>query len=384
MCTEKRRLMNVYKIYLVILFSILYKINEAQNKFEAAISFPATINLNKVSIEYYNGKETILVKSDSINRQVLIHDMYYTDNPILMISYIKDERLVNYPNRYLLKEKSKIVFNINSSGDLVNEKLINAIDFKDAGERQFDEFAKKELKVFNEFLLKNVKYFNDSLSLYEKYLKLDAVVKEKKLMFIKSNSNLYYSFWVFKNEFVSNTDYNAKRLLNIYGKYFSNQRKSTFEGKLVLKILQGRINSVKGRMAPLFTAIDVKGNVIELKKFRNKYVILNFWASWCKPCVAEMPALDSIYKYCSKNKIAIISVSQDQNKENCLKAIQKYQMNWMNIFNDPMVNSAYGNNPALPQVYLIDKTGKIIYSRTDDKDYDLNKLIGIVKKLGLL
>ncbi len=97
-----------------------------------------------------------------------------------------------------------------------------------------------------------------------------------------------------------------------------------------------------------------------------------------------MPALDSIYKYCSKNKIAIISVSQDQNKENCLKAIQKYQMNWMNIFNDPMVNNAYGNNPALPQVYLIDKTGKIIYSRTDDKDYDLNKLIGIVKKLGLL
>lgn len=376
--------MNVYKIYLVILFSILYKINEAQNKFEVAISFPASINLNKISIEYYNGKETILVKSDSINRQVLIHDMYYTDNPILMISYIKDERLVNYPNRYLLKEKSKIVFNINSSGDLVNEKLINAIDFKDAGERQFDEFAKKELKVFNEFLLKNVKYFNDSLSLYEKYLKLDAVVKEKKLMFIKSNSNLYYSFWVFKNEFVSNTDYNAKRLLNIYGKYFSNQRKNTFEGKLVLKILQGRINSVKGRMAPLFTANDIKGNVIELKKFRNKYVILNFWASWCKPCVAEMPALDSIYKYCSKNKIAIISVSQDQNKENCLKAIQKYQMNWMNIFNDPMVNNAYGNNPALPQVYLIDKTGKIIYSRTDDKDYDLNKLIGVVKKLGLL
>lgn len=376
--------MNVYKIYLVILFSILYKINEAQNKFEVAISFPASINLNKISIEYYNGKETILVKSDSINRQVLIHDMYYTDNPILMISYIKDERLVNYPNRYLLKEKSKIVFNINSSGDLVNEKLINAIDFKDAGERQFDEFAKKELKAFNEFLLKNVNYLNDSLSLYEKYLKLDAVVKAKKLMFIKSYSNLYYSFWVFKNEFVSNTDYNAKRLLNIYGKYFSNQRKSTFEGKLVLKILQGRINSVKGRMAPLFTANDIKGNVIELKKFRNKYVILNFWASWCKPCVAEMPALDSIYKYCSKNKIAIISVSQDQNKENCLKAIQKYQMNWMNIFNDPMVNSAYGNNPALPQVYLIDKTGKIIYSRTDDKDYDLNKLIGVVKKLGLL
>lgn len=376
--------MNVYKIYLVILFSILYKINEAQNKFEVAISFPASINLNKISIEYYNGKETILVKSDSINRQVLIHDMYYTDNPILMISYIKDERLVNYPNRYLLKEKSKIVFNINSSGDLVNEKLINAIDFKDAGERQFDEFAKKELKAFNEFLLKNVNYLNDSLSLYEKYLKLDAVVKAKKLMFIKSYSNLYYSFWVFKNEFVSNTDYNAKRLLNIYGKYFSNQRKNTFEGKLVLKILQGRINSVKGRMAPLFTANDIKGNVIELKKFRNKYVILNFWASWCKPCVAEMPALDSIYKYCSKNKIAIISVSQDQNKENCLKAIQKYQMNWMNIFNDPMVNSAYGNNPALPQVYLIDKTGKIIYSRTDDKDYDLNKLIGVVKKLGLL
>lgn len=136
-------------------------------------------------------------------------------------------------------------------------------------------------------------------------------------------------------------------------------------------------------MAPLFSAIDLKGDSINLIKFRNKYVILNFWASWCKPCITEMPILDSIYNYYSKNKIVIISVSQDQNRDNCINAILKYQMNWFNIFNDSMVNSAYGNNPAIPQVYLIDKTGKIIYSRTDDKDYDLKKLISIVKKLEL-
>ncbi|MBK6380598.1 MAG: hypothetical protein IPF72_13165 [Chitinophagaceae bacterium] len=56
-------------------------------------------------------------------------------------------------------------------------------------------------------------------------------------------------------------------------------------------------------------------------------------------------------------------------------------MNWINIINDPIVNSAYGNNPALPQVYLINKEGKIIYSRTDDKDYDLKKLYSIVEEL---
>ncbi|MBX2933517.1 MAG: TlpA family protein disulfide reductase [Ferruginibacter sp.] len=375
--------MNIYRLILVFLFALFTKVNEAQKKFEAIISFPKSINLNKVSIEYYNGKETISLKSDSNNKKIFIHDTYYTDYPILMITYIKEEGVVINLKRYLLKDKSTIIFYNNGNSDLNNAKLINAIDFKNLGESQFDIFANKEIKELDNFLAINAKYLKDSLSLYEQYLKLDSILKAKKLKFIKGNSDLFYSFWVFKNEFVSNTDYSAKDLLNIYNYFFSKIYKYTFEGKLVLTILQGRINAVKGKMAPLFSAIDLKGDSINLIKFRNKYVILNFWASWCKPCITEMPILDSIYNYYSKNKIVIISVSQDQNRDNCINAILKYQMNWFNIFNDSMVNSAYGNNPAIPQVYLIDKTGKIIYSRTDDKDYDLKKLISIVKKLEL-
>ena len=132
----------------------------------------------------------------------------------------------------------------------------------------------------------------------------------------------------------------------------------------------------------MFSSKDINGDRIHLSNFRgNKYVLLNFWATWCVPCVAEMPVLDSIYKQYSNKDIVIISISQDRNREKCLKAIQKLKMNWINIINDPVVEGAYGNNPSLPQVYLIDKSGNIIYSRTEKEDYDLKKLLLLIQQL---
>ena len=94
-----------------------------------------------------------------------------------------------------------------------------------------------------------------------------------------------------------------------------------------------------------------------------------------------MPILDSIYRQYSNKEIVIISISQDRNREKCLKAIQKLQMNWINIINEPIIEVAYGNNPSLPQVYLIDKSGNIIYSRTEREDYDLKKLLFLIQQL---
>ena len=92
-----------------------------------------------------------------------------------------------------------------------------------------------------------------------------------------------------------------------------------------------------------------------------------------------MPTLNSIQKL--KKDVAIISVSLDRNKELCLKAINRLQMDWVNIINDPIMESVFGNPQDIPQVYLIDKQGKIIYSRTEEKDYDLNKLFTLIKSL---
>jgi thiol-disulfide isomerase/thioredoxin len=72
----------------------------------------------------------------------------------------------------------------------------------------------------------------------------------------------------------------------------------------------GRINKLTGRVAPLFTSKSIEGDLIKLKDLRGKYILLNFWAPWCKPCVEEMPILNRIYQaYNAENIKLIISIA---------------------------------------------------------------------------
>lgn len=65
----------------------------------------------------------------------------------------------------------------------------------------------------------------------------------------------------------------------------------------------------KGERAPDFTLTDLKGNTVKLSDFKGKKVMLNFWASWCPPCKAEMPYMEQIYKKYKKEDIEIVAVN---------------------------------------------------------------------------
>jgi thiol-disulfide isomerase/thioredoxin len=356
--------------------------SKAQTKFTVRIIFPSSIKLNKINIEYHNGFKILPFSIDSTNRTIKLTGVFYSKYPQLIISYTVANNEDLYQKKYFLEKNASLIFYNNSKKNLDSVKLANAFDVMDTGEKRFNRFAKKELQEIKDFLVVNKKYINDSELVYRQFIKLAATIQKKKLEFIQINNKLFYSLWSFREEFVSNTDYKADSLLGIYNKYLSPAFSYTFESKQIISVLNGRLNSFEGKTAPLFSAKDIHGNRIDLSEFNNKkYVLLNFWATWCGPCIAEFPMLDSIHRNYSKNDIVIISVSEDRNEEKCLRAIQKLQMNWINIINDPVIEAAYGNNPALPQVYLIDKKGKIIYSRTEAKDYELKKLLSIVQKL---
>lgn len=127
---------------------------------------------------------------------------------------------------------------------------------------------------------------------------------------------------------------------------------------------------------PLFSFKTPNGQTVKLAAFRNqKYVLLCFWASWCGPCVQNIPFLkkiDSIYR---DKGLQLISVSSDRNETDWLAALQKYDMPWLQTCNLPF----YTTGPRLsdlfqiyyiPQYFLIDKAGKLIYQSFLNKDTD--------------
>lgn len=120
-----------------------------------------------------------------------------------------------------------------------------------------------------------------------------------------------------------------------------------------------------GVMAPDFTQNDVNGNPVKLSDFRGKYVLLDFWASWCAPCRADNPKLVKAYEQYKDKGFTILGVSLDsQNGKNAwLKAIQDDKLEWINVSDLKGWKNEASNLymvRAVPQNYLIDPTGKVV------------------------
>lgn len=110
---------------------------------------------------------------------------------------------------------------------------------------------------------------------------------------------------------------------------------------------------------------DDKGNVVQLSDHvgKGKYVLLEFWASWCVPCRADIPHLKKNYSLYHPEGFEVISISMDDKKENWLKAVQEEKMEWLQVSDlkafKGEVSSVY-NFTGVPTCILIDPDGKIV------------------------
>ena len=124
-----------------------------------------------------------------------------------------------------------------------------------------------------------------------------------------------------------------------------------------------------GNNAPDIAAKDSAGVVHSLSDYRGKYILLDYWASWCVPCRIQVPFLQKVYaEYGSK--VQVISVSVDTERDKWIEAIQKDKMDWLNISDLAGINgpsAAPFKIEAVPTIYLIDPDGRILSKKLNDK-----------------
>ncbi len=132
-----------------------------------------------------------------------------------------------------------------------------------------------------------------------------------------------------------------------------------------------------GKTAPDFTATAIDGKEITLSSLKGKYVLVDFWASWCQPCRAENPNVKAAYtKYNSKG-FEVLSVSVDKDLNAWKKAVEDDGMTWLQAHDgNDISHSLYGVN-SIPSTLLLDKEGVIIEKnlRGDALEEKLQKLL---------
>jgi peroxiredoxin len=268
---------------------------------------------------------------------------------------------------------------------IINAKSLKSAVIDNPLQNQSVELE-NQLKLVNDLLWANNReaYYHrknkDSVSiLKQQELELYHKLYQVNTDFVKAHPNSYVALDVaMSHHFVIEDPAAFETMLN----YLSPELKNTDEGKKMAKSLELVKRFAIGQPIIQFTQNDVNGKPVSLASLKGKYVLIDFWASWCGPCRAEYPYLHKAYNQFKGKNFEIIGVSLDDKKALWVNSIKDNHFDWLEVCdlkghqNEVVV--AYGIN-AIPQSFLVDPNGIIIAKNLRGDDL-IEKLKEVIKE----
>lgn len=150
----------------------------------------------------------------------------------------------------------------------------------------------------------------------------------------------------------------------------------------VLRVRAGAADGVAvGESAPDFTLPELGQGTARLDEYRHQVVLVNFWATWCPPCVEEAPSLEKFAEQMRREGVIVIGVSVDQNDAQLAKFVADHHLTYP-IARDPYQRLAhrYGTF-QFPETYILDRDGRVADKVVGEWDWQDSRLIDFVRDL---
>ena len=369
--------MQLYKAFNVLLFiSLLTFLSCGENpsngteKIKISVKIDGSGNYDEVRLQKVNSDYSIeLVESANFVEDEIEFNIFVFESTLFRLDFM------GYTSLDLILDKSDVdifvddsnslfEFTVNGSDDTeilksIENKITNYrseirelnINFVEASQNRDFELVNSIQSEFdfkkNQFELSLKDYLSSAKSSLAVLVTADYLDIEENLIFWETIYNNYIE------EFKDNT-------------YFKN-----FENKLI------KIKSISiGSVAPDIILNDTSGVPISLASLRGKYVLLDFWAAWCRPCREENPNIVENYNNYKSYGFDVYQVSLDRTKEDWVRGIKQDKLPWINVSDLKYYQSEAAelyNVDRIPSAFLLDPDGKIIAKHTDLRGPNLSR-----------
>lgn len=275
---------------------------------------------------------------------------FYSDADLQIEARGYDTSRVKMRNSGFVKVKSNSAAN----------RLINAANYN-------NYLASLEMEELNAEWMSSMRHAQKD-STWSKYLRSDGLIRKKSNFELQRLQNLIQT---------NSDNPGIIYLLSLYptnvdSEFFESQIENAllkFPASSDLKHLKTqyqtkkeiRFSLKKGSLIPDLAYANAEGKIIDIKDYRGKYVLIDFWASWCGPCRKSIPAIIELYETYKNKGFEVLSVSIDTNKDAWMKAVHEENMPWAQVLS-PNKDKTLKEFMIIgvPTLFLIDKEGKIV------------------------
>lgn len=316
------------------------------------------------------------------------------DEPaVLRISFSGNKKLLKMVGGGYIPVKSAslwvIVYpgaKINAAGDITGKDYVNVYPKGDAENNLFAELNEQMMPLLNEGANLTLKQALDTIMSAEASKKLEgemerndaqtASVREK---FISENPSCIASLWLMEDMLIRSQiepSFLESLMNRVDKKYFNNYFYISVKNRL-----DGAKSAAVGAICPSIKGNDQFGKDLNIMNFRGKYVIIDFWGTWCGACLAGMPAMKA-FRDAHSDKVQILGVANDKNVEAWKKCINAKGMNWPNIIQGTGENDFVSkfNVQGFPTKILVGPDGKILYRASGESDEFYKTIEDIISK----